>query len=78
MHPHEFDNTRFSAHTWVMYKGKRFFMIAVNFDERLFALVEEKAAVPVDEWLWVRCENVEIIKNQLIPFPPPPAGRTKE
>lgn len=57
----EFDNTPHHANMWVMYQDEKHYVISVDFQERLFALVEEKEAAPMDEWRWVRCENIELI-----------------
>lgn len=58
----EFDNTPHHANMWVTYQNKKHYVISVDFPERLFALIEEKEAAPLDEWQWVRCENIELIK----------------
>jgi hypothetical protein len=66
---YEFDNTGHHANMWVIYCGKKHYVISANFPERLFALVPEKEDVPLDEWCWVRCENVSLIKNEILNFP---------
>lgn len=66
----EFDNTKHHPNMWVIYEGEKHYVIAANFPERLFALVPAKEEeVPADEWSWVRCENVALIKSQIIIFP---------
>lgn len=59
----EFDKTRFGLYTWVMYEGQKRYVIAVNFPERLLGLCDEKEDVEPDEWIWVRCENVQIVNH---------------
>lgn len=66
---YEFDNTGHHANMWVIYCGEKYYVISANFPERLFALVPEKEYVPLDEWCWVRCENVSLIKNEILKFP---------
>jgi hypothetical protein len=61
MTQNEFNTMQHHANTFVMYQGKQHYVISVDFREQLFGLVEEKEAVPKDEWLWVRCENVTLI-----------------
>lgn len=56
----EFDVTGFHANMWVIYKGERRYVAAADFEERLFALIDEKKETPVDEWKWVRCESVKL------------------
>tara|TARA_R110002096_G_C14201366_1_gene688979 strand:- start:310 stop:528 length:219 start_codon:yes stop_codon:yes gene_type:complete len=60
----EFNNSRFTANTWVNYDGDVKYVAAISFDEALFALIDQKEDVPVDEWSWVRCENVSIALNR--------------
>ena len=69
MKPFEFDTGEFGVHTWVMYQGVKKYVISLSFPERLFALVPDKSDFPPDEWTWVRCENVELIKSEVINFP---------
>jgi len=65
----EFDNMSHHANMWVIYKGDKHYVISSDFTERLFALTVDKENVEPDEWSWVRCENVELIKNRLLNFP---------
>ena len=66
----EFDATGFRADMWVEYignkrylnKGQKYYVIAVSFPEALLALVERDEDTPPDEWSWVRCENVTLVK----------------
>ena len=55
---HEFNNTGFHSNTWVEYKGELMYVIAVDFEEGLFALVHDRKPYPADEWTWARCESV--------------------
>lgn len=66
MRTFEFDNMEHHANMYVRYGGDVYYVISVNFPERLFGLVQSKADYPADEWLWVRCENVEVVKNNVI------------
>ena len=65
----EFDIADFGVNTWVTYKGDKKYVISLSFPEGLFALVDEKCDVPADDWSWVRCESVELIQSEVIPFP---------
>lgn len=56
----EFNSSRFNANTWVLYEDELRYVIAIDFEEALFALTEEKAPVPAEEWRWVRCESVTV------------------
>ena len=51
---------------YVMYEGVKHYVIASNFTEGLFALVPERAPTPADEWQWVRCESVELVKTGVV------------
>ena len=62
----EFDNTEFHAQMWAFYEGRKMYIIATNFSERLFALVPERQATPADEWQWARCENVKLVKGKIV------------
>ena len=57
----EFNNMRHGVNQWVVYNGKKYYVISVDFREALFGLVDDKVDTPPDEWLWCRCENVELI-----------------
>ena len=56
----EFNNSSFHANTWVAYQNELKYVIAINFDEALFALTDEKADIHPEEWRWVRCESVTV------------------
>lgn len=60
MNIEQFDNTRWGANMFVTHESEKKYVIAVDFTERLLALTPEKADYPVDEWSWVRCENIEL------------------
>ena len=62
MNIEEFNKTRFSANMFVNYQGKKHYVISVDFEEALFGIVPDKSDYPQEEWLWVRCENAELIK----------------
>lgn len=51
------------ANMWAMYEGEKHYIIASNFPEGLFALTKDKVYTPAEEWAWVRCESVELIKT---------------
>lgn len=53
----EFDNQAWSAGMKCIYKNSEYKIISVNFEERLFAI----ECVDDDE-IWVRCENIKLIK----------------
>lgn len=56
----EFNDSRFHVNTWVLYRNEMKYVIAIDFDEALFALVDEKLDTPADEWKWVRCESITV------------------
>lgn len=56
----EFDATSFHADMWVIYKGVRLYVVSVDFEERLFGLIDDKRDTPADEWKWTRCESVKL------------------
>lgn len=66
----EFNTMSHHANTYVKYMGDTHYVIAVNFSEALFALTPDKGDYPADEWVWVRCEGVSLIKNQVVKFFP--------
>jgi hypothetical protein len=57
----QFNNMPHHANMFVMYEEQKYYVISVDFKEQLFGLVEEKAAIPKDEWFWVRCESITLI-----------------
>ena len=69
----EFDATGFHADMWVIYQGERHYVVSVDFEERLFGLIDDKHDVPADEWKWVRCESVKLasdnISAKILKFP---------
>jgi len=66
MHRAVFNIMKHHAHMYVMYRGARHYVIATNLNEGLFALVPERVPTPADEWQWVRCESVELIKTGVV------------
>ena len=66
MHRAIFNTIKHHAHMYVMYEGVKHYVIASNFSEGLFALVPERDHIPADEWQWVRCESVELIKTGVV------------
>lgn len=60
MNIEQFDKTRWGANMFVTHEGKKKYVIAVDFTERLLALTPARADYPADEWNWVRCENIEL------------------
>lgn len=61
-----FNTMKHHTHMHVMYESVKHYVIASNFTEGLFALVPERAPTPADEWQWVRCESVELIKTGVV------------
>lgn len=61
-----FNTMEHHAHMYAMYEGAKHYVIASNFNEGLFALVPERKQTPADEWQWVRCESVELIKMGVV------------
>jgi len=59
----EFNNHSFGANMFVMYKGDKFYVISVSFEEALFGIVSDKSDYDPDEWSWVRCENITILSE---------------
>lgn len=59
MNIEDFDKTRFGNGDTAIYKGKQYLIAQVDFEERLFGLVEGKK----DEAMWVRCENIQFING---------------
>ena len=57
----DFNNARHGANQFAMYDGKKYYVISVDFRESLFALVNDDEHTPPDEWMWCRCENVDLI-----------------
>jgi len=57
----EFNKTRFGGGMWAKYKGEKYLVISVIFPEALFGLIPNEEDTPADEWMWARCENVELI-----------------
>lgn len=62
----EFDKTSFHANMWVQYQDSKRYVISVNFEERLLALTDGKTVTPLDEWSWVRCENIKMIECEIV------------
>jgi hypothetical protein len=60
MNHKEFDEFRWGVNIYVEHKGIIKYVIAVDFEERLLALVFDRRYCPTEEWEWVRCENVEV------------------
>jgi hypothetical protein len=65
----EFDSFKHHGMMWVMHNGRKKYVISLSFTERLFALVDDRGDFSADEWQWVRCENVELIKCKTLAFP---------
>jgi hypothetical protein len=61
----EFDNTGYHAGMKVEYQQMRYLIAQVNFEERLFGLVEEGDLYAYERGLaqadWVRCENCTLL-----------------
>ena len=60
----EFGSTKFGANMSVIYRGAKYGVVSVNFYEKLLGLIDGSATGDdsSDDLIWVRCENVEIIK----------------
>lgn len=56
----EFDVVAFSEEMKAEYNDEEYWVASVNFDERLLALASHYGE-DADEWLWVRCENCELL-----------------
>jgi hypothetical protein len=59
----EFKQTRFSAKMKVLYKDKECPIISVDFEECLLGIGYNQQFEVDDEIDWVRCENVELVKD---------------
>lgn len=55
----EYDNTGWTGGMFCMYKNNKYEIGAANFPEYLVALVCDDDP---DDYMWVRCENIEIVK----------------
>lgn len=60
----EFIKTKFGANMRVKYRGSVYGVVSVNFYEKLLGIIEGAATGDdaADDLIWVRCENVELIK----------------
>ena len=60
----EFDKAKFTGQMKCEYKGKIYFIISVDFEERLIAIYENPAMEYEENAFpdWKRCENVTLIK----------------
>lgn len=56
----QFNNTRFGNGMKVIYKNEIFPIVAVDFEEALFAIPNIRGIETDSETTWVRCENVEL------------------
>ncbi|GEM_PF-1177360 len=65
----EFNTMSHHANMYVRYCDETHYVISVNFTEALFALVPDKDDYPADEWTWVRCESVSLLKSEVVAFP---------
>lgn len=57
----EFESLAFSSHMDALYRGERYGVSAIDFEEHLFELEQYDEVGWRSTW-WVRCENVEIIQ----------------
>lgn len=59
----QFENTGFSINTKVIYKGKIYDVVSVDFEENLIAICTSKEDLELDFGgiEWKRCENCEIV-----------------
>lgn len=66
----EFNTMQHHANMFVEYGDETYYVISVNYPEALFGLVPNKAdSFDIDEWIWVRCESVALIKSEVVNFP---------
>lgn len=56
----EFIAFKFGAGQKVLYKGKEYDLVSVDFEEQLIGFIDETNNLS-DTVTWVRCENCEII-----------------
>ena len=54
----EFDKANFKKGMKAIYRSYTYRITACDFTEYLFELKNDE-----EEYIWVRCENVEVIKN---------------
>lgn len=60
----EFNQTRWGAGMWALYRGQRLRIAQVDFEEALIGMVDERYDSDEDPLLqWARCENVTLINN---------------
>jgi len=57
----EFNSMLHSVDMWCKHKGIIYFIVSSNFDQALFGLIPDKEDIPADEWMWVRCENIDFL-----------------
>lgn len=62
----EFNNTKFSIHDWAIYKGAKYKIASVDFEEQLIGLLMNNDPENPKEISWVRCENAELAFPLLI------------
>lgn len=60
----EFDHRGFGFNESCVYKGNRYPIAAVDFDERLIAIVGYVRGADPGEYTWVRCENVSDVRRE--------------
>ena len=58
----DFDKALFSAGMTAEYKGELYAIASINFEEKLFGLIEIECTENCsdDDVFWVRCENAEV------------------
>ena len=61
----EFNKTRWGGNMFCTYNSEKHFVMSVDFIEALVGLTNERADIPQDEWVWVRCENIDLINNAM-------------
>jgi len=67
----EFNNTRFGAGDSVIYKNELWPIVAVEFEEALFAIPNERGitVAVADQMDWVRCQSCQYISKDNLRVP---------
>jgi len=58
----QFNKTRFGNGMKVIYKNEIFPIVAVDFEEALFAIPNSRGIETDSDNTWVRCENVSLVE----------------
>jgi hypothetical protein len=60
----EFDRRGFGFNESCIYKGVRYPIVSVDFEERLVGIKGYVQNEEDGEWTWVRCENVSDVRRE--------------